>query len=80
MLTWRHGIVLTLCVAAAQISTLMYDAVSPFTRFLTRVPPSSAAYLAVSVSLAAAAALLAALFRLNRYFLLFLAVMFYPYV
>jgi hypothetical protein len=76
LLTWRHGIVLALCVAAVQVSTLMYDAASPF----ARVPHGTAPYFAVSVALATAAAGLAAAFRLNRYFLLFLAVMFYPYV
>jgi hypothetical protein len=80
ILTWRYGIVLALCLAAIAVSTLLYDAASPVTRFLGGVRPDSAVYLAVSAALAAVAAALAASFRLNGYFLLFLAVMFYPYV
>jgi hypothetical protein len=81
LLAWRHGAVLLLAAAAVQVSTLMYDAVSPpFTQILTRTPPGATVYFAVSVALAVAVASLAVVFRLNRYFLLFLAVMFYPYV
>ena len=80
LLTWRHGAVLLLAAAAVQVSTVMYDAMSPFTRILTRTPPGTTVYLAVGVALAVAVASLAVVFRLNRYFLLFLAVMFYPYV
>ena len=80
LLTWRHGIVLVACVAGVQVSTLMYDAASPFIRFVTQAAPGSGVYFAASVALAAVSALLAASFRLNRYFVLFLAVMFYPYV
>ncbi len=80
LLTWRHGIVLALCLAAIAVSTLLYDTASPVTRFLADSPHGSAVYLAVSAALAAVAVALAASFRLNSYFLLFLAVMFYPYV
>jgi hypothetical protein len=80
LLTWLHGAVLLLAAAAVQVSTLMYDAMSPLTRILTRTPPDTTVYVAVSVALAVAAASLAVVFRLNRYFLLFLAVMVYPYV
>ena len=80
LLTWRHGIVLALCAAAVQVFTLMYDAASPLTQILARTPPATTVYFAVSIALAAVAAALAVAFRLNRYFLLFLAVMFYPYV
>jgi hypothetical protein len=80
LLTWRHGIVLALCLAAIAVSTLLYDAASPLTRIVAGVPHASVVYLAVSIALAAGAAALAASFRLNGYFLLFLAVMFYPYV
>lgn len=79
LLTWRHAIVLALCLAATAVSTLMYDAASPPARFLAGIAHDSAVYLAVSAALAAVAAVLAASFRLNGYFLLFLAVMFYPY-
>jgi hypothetical protein len=80
LLTWRHGIVLALCLAAIAVSTLLYDAASPVTRFVVGMPHSSAVYFAVSTALAAVAMALAALFRLNGYFLLFLAATFYPYV
>jgi hypothetical protein len=80
LLTWRHAVVLALCAAAVQAATLMYDAASPLIRILARTMPAATAYFAVSVALAAAAVALAAAFRLNRYFLLFLADMFYPYV
>jgi hypothetical protein len=80
LLTWRHGIVFAVGLAALEVSTLMYDAASPLTRIFTRMAVHTTAYLAVSVSLAAAAVALAAAFRLNGYLLLFLAVMFYPYV
>jgi hypothetical protein len=80
LLSWRHGIVLLLVAAAVQASTLMYDATSPFVRFLARNPLGGTGYFAVSVVLAAAAAGLAVAWKLNRYFLLLLGVMFYPYV
>jgi hypothetical protein len=80
LLTWRHGIVLALCLAAVGVSTLLYDTASPAARFLAGMQPGSAVYLAVSTALAVVAAALAASFRLNGCFLLFLAVMFYPYV
>jgi len=80
LLTWRHGIVLLLVAAAVQASTLMYDATSSFVSFLTRNSPEGAVYFVISVVLAAAAAGLAAAWRMNRYFLLLLGVMFYPYV
>lgn len=80
LLTWRHGIVLLLAAAAVQVSTAMYDAMSPITQILARTSPGITVYFAVSVALAAAAAILAVVFRLNRYFLPLLAVMFYPYV
>jgi hypothetical protein len=79
LVTWRHAIVLALCLAAVQVSTVMYDAASPLTQVLARTPPRGAVYFAVSVALAAAAVALAMLFRLNRCFLLFLAVTCYPY-
>jgi hypothetical protein len=80
LLTWRHGIVLALCLAAIGVSTLMYDAASPISRLVAGPAHGSPVFLAVSAALAAVAVALAASFRLNGYFLLFLAVMFYPYV
>jgi hypothetical protein len=80
LLTWRHAAVLLLAAAAVQVSTMMYQAMSPITRLLAGTPPGTTVYFGVSVMLAVAAVSLAAVFRLNRYFLLFLAVMFYPCV
>src|SRR5258708_5966306 len=80
LLTWRHGAVLLLAAAAVQVSTVMYDAMSPLTRILTRTLPGTTVYFAVSIALAVAVASRAVVFRLNRYLLLCLAVMFYPYV
>jgi hypothetical protein len=80
LLTWRHGAVLVLAAAAVQASTMMYYAMSPLTRILTRTRPDTTVYLAVGVALAVVTAGLAVAFRLNRYFLLFLTVTFYPYV
>jgi hypothetical protein len=80
LLTWRYAIVLALCVVAIQVSTLMYDAASLISRVLSRTEPGWTVYFAVSVVLLAVAAVLAASFRLNRCFLLCLAVLFYPYV
>ena len=68
LLTWRHGAVLLLAAAAVQVCTVMYDAVSPFTR-IHRTPPGTTVYFAVSVALAVAVASLAAVFQPNRYFL-----------
>jgi len=76
LMTWRHGAVLLLAAAAVQASTLMYDATSP------PVWPSSPAtpvYLVISVVLAVAAATLTVALKMNRYFLVLLAAMFYPY-
>ncbi len=79
LMTWRQGAVLLLAAAAVQVSTLWYDAASPPVGVLT---PGSLApvYLVISVVLAVAAAGLAVALKVNRYFLLLLAVMFYPYV
>src|SRR5258708_20252147 len=53
---------------------------STLTRILTRTAPGTTVFLGVGIALAVAVGSLAVVFRLNRYFLLFLAVMFYPYV
>jgi hypothetical protein len=54
LLTWRHGAVLLLAAATVQVSTVMYEAMSPFLRFLTRTAPGITVYFAVSVALAVA--------------------------
>jgi len=81
LLTWRHGVVLLLAAAAVQVSTLQYDATTGLARFLSPRPlPDTTIYFVISIVLAVAALVVAVVLRLNRYFLLLLAVMFYPYV
>jgi hypothetical protein len=67
-----------LAAGAVQASTLQYDATAPIMGILPREAPSI--YLIVTIVLAVAALVVAGLLRMNRYFLLLLAVMFYPYV
>ena len=79
LMGWGHVAVLLLAAAAVQVSTLLYDAASPPVSFVT--PRSLAAvYFAVSVVPAVAAAGVTVAVKMNRYFLLLLAAMFYPYV
>lgn len=78
LMTWRHGVVLLLAAAAVQVSALRYDATF-FRWSLTPSAPATRVYLVTGIVLAAAAAGLAVAWRMNRYFLLLLAVMFYPY-
>lgn len=82
LLSWRHGIVLLLAVAAVQVSTLLNEATSPIVGFLTlaRHTPARLGYVVISVVLAAAAASLTAIWRMGWYFALLVAVMLYPYV
>jgi hypothetical protein len=80
LLTWGHGAVLLLLAGAAQASTLLYDATGPFMPFFSPSPPNTGIYFMISIVLAVAALIVAVVLRMNRYFLLLLAVMFYPYV
>jgi len=80
LLTWGHGVVLLLAAGAVQASTLLYDATSGTVGLLSPTPPHIWAYFAIGVVLAAAALIVAAVLRMNRWFLLLLAAMFYPYV
>jgi len=75
-----HVVVLLLAAAAVQASTLLYWATTPMARIGFLRPPDTTAYLVISVVLGAAAVCLAVVLRVDRYFLLVLAVMFYPYV
>ena len=72
--------VLLLAAGAVQASTLQYDATTGIARFLSPGPPDTTIYFVITVVLAVAALIVAVILRLNRYFLLLLAVMFYPYV
>jgi hypothetical protein len=80
LLTWGHGVVLLLAAGAVQASTLLYDATSELVQVLSPRPPHIWAYFTIGVVLAAAALIVAAVLRMNRWFLLLLAAMFYPYV
>jgi hypothetical protein len=80
LMNWGHGVVLLVAAAAVQFSTLVYDATSPPARLLAARPSHALAYLVTSVVLAVAAAGLALALKVNWYFLLLLAAMFYPYV
>jgi len=80
LLTWGHGVVLLLAAGAVQASTLLYDSTSAFAGLLSPRPPQMWAYFGTAVVLAAAAVIMAAVLRMNRWFLLLLAAMFYPYV
>lgn len=84
LMNWGHGVVLLLIAVAVavavQVSTLRYDATSGPAQFLTLVPPHTLVYLVVSVVLAVVAASLTVVLKMNRYFLLLLLAMFYPYV
>jgi len=80
LMTWGQGAVLLVAAAAVQLSTLLYDASGLLAGVLTRGSSPAPVYLAVSIVLAVTAACLAVALKMNRYFLLLLAVMFYPYV
>jgi hypothetical protein len=90
LLSWRHGVVLLLAVAAVQLLELVYDASSDYaqTGVLVRATAHSAlwkdirqpgisGYVIAAVVLGVVAAGLAVAFRLSRYFLLLL-VLLYP--
>jgi hypothetical protein len=80
LVRWGHMVVLLLAAAAVQASTLLYWATTPMARIGFLRPPGTTAYLVISVVLGAAAVCLAVVLRVDLYFLLLLAVMFYPYV
>ena len=79
LLRWRHGVVLLLAGAAVQASTLLYDSALPFLRFAAGQPSGTGLYMVISMVLAAGAVTLAVSWKLNRYLLLLLAAMVYPY-
>jgi len=79
LMNWRHWAVLLPVAAFIQVSTLLLYATSPI-MFRGLRSPGTSGYLVLSVVFAAAAVVLAVALKLNRYFLLLLAAMFYPYV
>jgi hypothetical protein len=80
LLSWRHGLVLLLLAGAVQASTLWYATTSPLVRILSGGPPHTWVYAVIGVVLAVGAVTAAVAVRVNRYFLLLLAALFYPYV
>jgi hypothetical protein len=79
LVNWRHAVVLLVAAGAVQLSTFLYNAMSPFWDRLAGPPSGKTLYLAGSVVLAAAAVVLALVWKLSRYLLLLLAAMCYPY-
>jgi hypothetical protein len=78
LVNWRHGVTLLLAAGSFQAFALWYAATAPpFFRWLLH--PGAPVYLATGTVLAAAALLLAVVFRLNRYFVLAFAIACYPY-
>jgi hypothetical protein len=78
LMNWGHGVVLLLAAAAVQVSTLMYYAMNSPAWWSSN--PHASVYVVVSIALAVVAVSLAVVLNMNRYFLLLLAAMFYPYV
>ncbi len=78
LMNWRHGVVLLVAAAAFQAAALRYDAMNHILRFLALRRPDTTVHLVISVVFAAVAVGLTVVWRLNRYFLLLLAAMFYP--
>lgn len=78
LMNWGHGVVLLLAAAAVMVSLVTSALINlpPWMSFHGPRPDPSG-YLVITVILAAAAGVLA--LRLDRYFLLLLAAMFYPY-
>ena len=79
LMTWRLWAVLLPAAAFVQVATLLQYATSPRVRLWGPRPPDTSGYLVLSVVFAAVAVALAVALKLNRYFLLLLAAMFYPY-
>lgn len=77
LLTWRHAAVLVLAAAAFQFSALWYASRNYPPEVLR--PSGAPGYLVASIVLGAAAAGLAMTRKTDRYLLIPLAVMFYPY-
>jgi hypothetical protein len=75
-MNWGHGVVLLLPAAAVQASTPVYEATSgPLLQHA-----NTSVYPVLSIVLAVAAGALTVALKMERYFLLLLAAMFYPYV
>jgi hypothetical protein len=78
LVNWRHGVVLLAAAGAFQGFALWYAATArPIFEWARH--PVTPAYVVTGIALAVAAAMLAVIFRLNRYFLLILAAACYPF-
>ena len=78
LVNWRHALLLLLAAGAFQGFALWYAATAR--PIWARLPnPAVPAYLWTGIALAVAAAALAVVFRVNRYFLLVFAAACYPY-
>jgi hypothetical protein len=79
LVNWRLVVVLVLAAAAVHVSTFRYDTMTFPGRLVVPQASTVPVYLAASVGLAVAAVALAVVWKLNRYLLLLLAAMFWPY-
>jgi hypothetical protein len=79
LVNWRLGVVLLVVAASVHVSTFLYDTMTFPGRLLPPQPSAALIYLAGGAVLAVAAVVLAVLWKLNPYFLLLLAAMFWPY-
>lgn len=78
LVRWKHAVVLVLAAAAVHVSSIVVT-LTWLPRWLPAARPATNAYLVIAALLIAAAAGLAATFRLNRHLLLLLAGMLYPW-
>ncbi len=79
LMNWRYAVVLLVAAGAVQLSTFLYNTMSPFWRRLAGPSSGMTLCLAGSIVLAAAVVVLALIWKLSRYLLLLLAAMCYPY-
>jgi hypothetical protein len=79
LLSWRHWAVLVSAAALVQVSTFLLDQQDAVRLFFLRPPPDITGYVVLTAILAVATAALVLILRLSWYFLLLLAVLFYPY-
>lgn len=79
LLSWRHWAVLVPAAALVQLTTFLLDQHDAVGLFFLRPRPDITGYVVLTAILAVTTAALVLLFRLSWYFLLLLAVLFYPY-
>lgn len=79
LLSWRHWALLVPAAALVQVTTFLGDQQYAVNLFFLRPLPSIAGYVVLTAILAVATAAMVPILRLSWYFLLLLAVLFYPY-